>query len=547
MRSHRLTRSLPTSAEFLGFSYHAAFPFAAAMQPPSLEERDHYYDGLPSCPRLIARSSVTPWRGAIPPEKLRYHTKRLVNVGSHRIVEAWNDSSSTGSLRASILDTLDGIDWTAVDILRVGYADPLPVVVMVSVRPGAVSFETGSAIVRRCKQLLDRDGLGDVECEMRESTVSSLQTSPPASPSLPRLSHFPPARDTFYPDRDVSDRIGVCIASRGSPTVEGTRCLYLGVRRQDQDRESIVALTCRHVAIPASHDEGLEYRFDAKMAKRKLVQPGDTTFAKHLESVGDMVQYYSGQIVKSHDRRDTHPDTFAEDPEPRLKKLRDDRAPWQASLDRLRSMEPLSSRVFGHLLYARSYDLREDGWLSDWALVELDPDKFEQPLDALGNQILMDSLPSETTEPAYRMQPDADRGLFDKGKELSLRNILAEADIVNPPDVGIGNVSGLVVAKLGCSTNLTLGRSNEVKSVVRRPLGDGEWRSEEWCIVSINEGGRFSKPGDSGACVFDLRGRIAGMITAGNGEDAKLDITYATPMERLLRDVEASGFRARVL
>ncbi|KAL6353970.1 hypothetical protein LRP88_02030 [Fusarium phalaenopsidis] len=282
---------------------------------------------------------------------------------------------------------------------------------------------------------------------------------------------------------------------------------------------------------------------------KKLVQPGETTFWKHFQYISHMVEHYNRQINLTKGRRDILLST-PEESESRLKQLYDDRAPYQASFDRLRLMEEPSSRVFGHLLYARAYGIREgigkDGWLSDWALIELHQDKFERPLGSLTNQILMDSLPSETTELAYAMQPDADPRLFEKESELSLRGIITEASMMKQSDTEARYVSGLVVAKLGGASNLTLGCPNEVISVIRRPFGDGK-PSEEWCIVSIDEGGKFSKPGDSGACVFDLNGRIGGMITSGNGKDSAQDITYATPMERLLRDIEASGFKVRVL
>ncbi|KAI8648941.1 hypothetical protein NCS56_01511300 [Fusarium sp. Ph1] len=202
VRGRHETRSLPTNIEPLLFGCRAINFRFITMQPPSLEERDHYYDGLQSRPRLIARSSVTPWRGAIPPERSRYYPKRFAHVGKHPIVEAWNSSSAKGSLRASVLDKLSEVDWTAVDVLRVGYANdlPMPVVLMISITPDAVLFEDGSAIVGRCKRLLDGVGLHGVECEIRESEVSNRLTSSSAPPLLPQLSRFAPARLAFRPD-----------------------------------------------------------------------------------------------------------------------------------------------------------------------------------------------------------------------------------------------------------------------------------------------------------------------------------------------------------
>lgn len=51
---------------------------------------------------------------------------------------------------------------------------------------------------------------------------------------------------------------------------------------------------------------------------------------------------------------------------------------------------------------------------------------------------------------------------------------------------------------------------------------------------------RFSYSGDSGACVLDLEGKIVGMLHSGIGENGtfRAEITYATPMEWLLKDIK---------
>ncbi|RSL69973.1 hypothetical protein CEP54_001945 [Fusarium duplospermum] len=210
-----------------------------------------------------------------------------------------------------------------------------------------------------------------------------------------------------------------------------------------------------------------------------------------------MFEYYNKQINLLKGRQDVLLST-PEESEWRPQQLYDDRAPYQASFDRLHLTEEPTSRVFVHLLYARSYGIREgireDGWLSDWALVELHQDKFEQPLGLLANQIPMDSLPSETTELAYARQPNTNRRLFEKGSELSLTGIIPEASIAKPPDVGLCHVSGLVV---GGALNLTLGCLNGFKFVTRRPFGDDK-PFEEWCVVSIDEGGDFLSPETQG-------------------------------------------------
>ncbi|UKZ68627.1 uncharacterized protein TrAtP1_009652 [Trichoderma atroviride] len=114
-----------------------------------------------------------------------------------------------------------------------------------------------------------------------------------------------------------------------------------------------------------------------------------------------------------------------------------------------------------------------------------------------------------------------------------------------------GEKRAILVAKYGARTGLTLGLSNELVSVVRRPgTADGEM-SEEWCITSaglaVNKQALFSDGGDSGSCIWDMDGRIAGILMAGAGINGLNDVTYAQPFERLLTDIRAHGFEVSLI
>lgn len=81
-----------------------------------------YYKGLPSYPRLVARSSTEPWEEQIVwdcPYWTYTRTKSLSPPGRHPLVTVWNDS--TGPLRREIIEALSGINWLVINILRLGY------------------------------------------------------------------------------------------------------------------------------------------------------------------------------------------------------------------------------------------------------------------------------------------------------------------------------------------------------------------------------------------------------------------------------------------
>ncbi|KAI9566737.1 hypothetical protein HD554DRAFT_2025104, partial [Boletus coccyginus] len=105
----------------------------------------------------------------------------------------------------------------------------------------------------------------------------------------------------------------------------------------------------------------------------------------------------------------------------------------------------------------------------------------------------------------------------------------------------------LLVVKSGSATNTTLGRANGVEfSVVREYFTDMSVHqtSMEWGIINYDSKSEvFSEPGDSGAIIADIRGRIGGMITGGCGKsESAFDMTYATPFWWLLQRIRANGF-----
>lgn len=152
---------------------------------PDDDERDLYYYGLPSKPRLVARSSspFVPWKREI--EDMHLVCKQLRPVGNHAIVDVWHNSSLKGDVRA----VLASVEWNSIDFIRVGYSNytsretyriSMPVVLWVGVKPHSLTPMTGLEISTRCREELLKAGINDVHCEIRESVVSraSISTIP---------------------------------------------------------------------------------------------------------------------------------------------------------------------------------------------------------------------------------------------------------------------------------------------------------------------------------------------------------------------------------
>ena len=118
-------------------------------EPDENEEKGYYY-GLPSRPRLIARSSTQPWQQSYILSFPRPKTLQVVER-SHPIAEVW----CTG-LYKEIVEVLKNVSFTTIDVVRIGYPQAgedeelPPVVLWIGVQPGSLSSRVGNKIVEAC-------------------------------------------------------------------------------------------------------------------------------------------------------------------------------------------------------------------------------------------------------------------------------------------------------------------------------------------------------------------------------------------------------------
>ncbi|KAG8972565.1 hypothetical protein FRC05_009798 [Tulasnella sp. 425] len=137
--------------------------------PPSEMEAKFYYAGLPSAPRLVARTSTTPWEAPTGPEAYR-KVKELRVVGNRalKLQEAWE-----GDLAPKLFALLDSmkVKVTSTDILRIGNAGEsfAPVVLWIGVMPASLSGNDGVVVAYKCRELLLEYDITDVDVEIRES------------------------------------------------------------------------------------------------------------------------------------------------------------------------------------------------------------------------------------------------------------------------------------------------------------------------------------------------------------------------------------------
>lgn len=218
--------------------------------PPSFDEQNLYYHGFRSCPKLVARSSQSPWtvKKVYNGTWEHWANKSPRPVGAHPIADLWNSSGSdsgsdsgSGSgpgsettLRSQITNVADELGWSTIDILRIGYlrCNSVPqltedeikgsVILLLGVEPNTTSWDKAISVALRCKRILEDKGIHDVECEVSEGEFVQLATQAANSdaPPLVRL-----GRDTYKEDVQWSEGLGAAISVLSGTGCSGTKGL----------------------------------------------------------------------------------------------------------------------------------------------------------------------------------------------------------------------------------------------------------------------------------------------------------------------------------
>jgi len=131
---------------------------------------------------------------------------------------------------------------------------------------------------------------------------------------------------------------------------------------------------------------------------------------------------------------------------------------------------------------------------------------------------------------------------FPDNRLLKLQGTIPEEEMCHPPMLDRNGEPHLMVIKNGSATGVTIGRANGIKSFVRESIDGNSQISKEWPIIPCETKSVFSAPGDSGAAIVDGQGRVGGLITGGSGDTESSDITYATPINFLLKSIKANGY-----
>ena len=152
----------------------------------------------------------------------------------------------------------------------------------------------------------------------------------------------------------------------------------------------------------------------------------------------------------------------------------------------------------------------------DWALIKVDDTR-------VGINYVQSDVINHNDK--YKWVPRNERGIFFSGHEtLEL---------------------GIEVSKTGQATGSTMACIDLRYALVKL---DTPTYTTEYTIVNESSSNRFSEPGDLGAPVFDIKGRVCGMVIGGSDEGGKeltgtryterVWVSYVSPMQLLMERIK---------
>jgi hypothetical protein len=470
--------------------------------------------------------------------------RELRIFGNHALQEVWEDDLA---LKLHVLLDSMEVKWTSTDIIRIRNVEEsfAPVILWIGVIPASLSGDDGIIVASKCRELLVEYNIADVNVEIRESVVTRS-----AGPKL-----LTPAR-TSNPTVDarepVTTTLGLPICAQSTPWAEGTGGFFI---TEGGSTERILLVTARHFVFNPGENENKHFEHKDGSERRNVMLFGNAAFNKYLESIKAEIE--SKEIMAKHHLR-----SIGTIEREGGSTANEDRREVQDELDKARkAIEALDvlyrdilthwttpdSRILGHIILSPliSVGVGSSGsYTEDWAVIEINTSKVDtsnfcgNAID-LGTRIPVPEFvhmvcPNRQDAYSYDYPPDRLLRVKDTIPDEEMRCLTARDENDQPC---------LMVIKRGNTTGLTVGRANNIFSYARNYYNDNKTKtSKEWAILPFDsKSASFSAEGDSGSVIVDRLGRIGGLLTGGTGATPSLDITYATPINFLLKRLQENG------
>ncbi|KAI0184673.1 hypothetical protein EV127DRAFT_412940 [Xylaria flabelliformis] len=540
---------------------------------PGDEERKLYYYGIAGNPKLVARTSCDAWvkpMHRLPSWGIRFGQTRK-HFGPIRdedeIVSKW-----TRDLSMMIVEVLEPYPWSYFFPVRIplGVDDDLvllskkkaieetqPITLLIAVTENSMGWERGIEMALQCRDLLRDHGIA-IEVEVREGTSQRSAISADLENQIDETI-WPSEKDELIGGQSANTIIAPMLSQVGYPVgylKDNFSYGTIGLHVVLGDDSKVYGLTCRHVVDSGQPLERI-YNVSTEQHKQYHTHGTGCIIAQTLNELRSYQDHVVTQLSMLKTKREGWDLIYSLDPElyPTKRPTADDealipileaRSSYYGGL--IESLEKQmasssSERVIGHVAFYPSFKVsaRTPGYLTDWALIELDDHKYPK---GFINKVVIDRYEGGVMLPC---------GLL----ELQPRKI--QDDTITK--------KSFQVAKRGAASKLTFGMTSAIEAVVREPKDDGNhYICWELLIVPYGGKGHFSKRGDSGSCVFDESGDVIGMVV-GNSQvnppddqtvaqpkhnksqcDDTTDVTFAAPIDRVFDDIQNfTGFKPRLV
>ncbi|XXG94083.1 hypothetical protein Hte_000335 [Hypoxylon texense] len=528
----------------------------AGPYKPNDEERDEYYFGIAGSPRLVARTSHDRWSRPVHEEpwgiRRRKRYAPVLEHEQHDIVSRW-----TKDLTFALVKALNKCSWTFFFPIRIGLDDTrlaeLATILLIAVEEDSLQWEEGIAVALECRKILRDFKIANVEIEIREGRYSHCaasaeferQVDPEAWACETNELSLPMTSSLGYP-------IGYLSEGRKA---EGS----LGLHIRLGDHSAVYGLTCRHV-VSNGRPPSASYTV-SETHRQYHVQAGDNGFTQclkkleaHQTELRDLVTPLQTKKERwenwfTHEDGHEHKRPTTEEIET-LSHLQSRAAYNQHVVDLFSKIRCKRDRQIGYLAFHPKSELSVDrpGYLKDWALVRLDPSKFNGDPD---NKVFI-------------------------GSNVYLKHYLKNGFLpLRLESEDMEYTSTIRVGKRGLTTGLTFGQRSSIEAVVRHHSDAKDQFAWEMLIVPYGPRQVFSDKGDSGSSIFDMQGRVIGLVngstdaapydekrgwrgapkrypggTAWPGEADETqssdlptwpegtDVTFATPIQWVLEDIQ---------
>lgn len=339
---------------------------------PSAMEATNYYHGLPSSPRLIARSSPDIW---VEPMGLWAHftPKELSPLGTHRL----NSPLWEGIIFTALDDYLQekGIQSFTVVPLRIGFVgQPFPpAVIFIGVSPGTLTAELGREVAVHCQSILLNNGINDIHVEIRESERSLCAMLYPPTMRDPDSEH---ASDLTANLREpFSTCIGLPICNAETPHLEGTGGFFF-IERTSTNPNPFQFLTAKHALFhPENAENELYTSNDGPPINVMLL--GDKGFKDRLEDIDARIKTHNNVIDRCNTslKQAKLLNLVDSDTNLKIKKQKKIVKVLESLLTEIKGKwDKKHDRVIGHVVLSPPITLGcgEEQFTEDWATVQVD-------------------------------------------------------------------------------------------------------------------------------------------------------------------------------